>query len=553
MAEIEVVADPKPQQNGDSSRNPNRNHGAPVFDLVVDVWSAAAYGDLEKLRGFVERNGLSVSNPDGNGYYPLQLAALNNFPNIAQYIIEHGGDVNASDLRKQTALHWAAVHGSIPVADVLVQNGARVEAADINGYRAVHVAAQYGQTSFLNHIIVKYGADFDAPDNDGRSPLHWAAYKGYADTIRLLLFRDSYQGRQDVDGCTPLHWAALSSNVEACTVLVHVGNKSELLVRDKKGFTPAELAANRGHRHAAYVLTNAAKINGGVCKDRFCAGRFLKNGYAPILLFVIIILMVLFLNSIMLGPSFPKVTAVVGLWGWIGLSLAVGSLIMFYRCSSKDPGFIKPDSGKSSHASDPLLDIDLNNSVWIGNWSQLCATCKIIRPVRSKHCPYCMHCVEQFDHHCPWISNCVGKKNRWDFFVFVCLSALSTFVGAVIAVHRLWTWSPIIPPSEKWMRVVLMEHPGAVLFLVMDTIVLSGALSLAVVQASQIARNITTNESANSARYSYLRGPDGRFRNPYNHGCRKNCTDFLIYGYISDNEIAWPSLQQAAPLEQATR
>lgn len=41
--------------------------------------------------------------------------------------------------------------------------------------QAVHVAAQYGQTTFLNHIISKYGVDFDALDNDGRSPLHWYA------------------------------------------------------------------------------------------------------------------------------------------------------------------------------------------------------------------------------------------------------------------------------------------------------------------------------------------------------------------------------------------
>ncbi|BBN68247.1 Ankyrin repeat family protein with DHHC zinc finger domain [Prunus dulcis] len=138
---------------------------------VVDVFSASAYGDFQKLRKFVEQDGASLSNPDVHGYYALHWAALNNFPDIAQYIIEHGGDVNATENIQQTALHWAAVQGAIAAADVLLQNGARVEAADVNGYRfmcrAAHVAAQYGQTSFLNHIVAKYHADFDAPDNEG--------------------------------------------------------------------------------------------------------------------------------------------------------------------------------------------------------------------------------------------------------------------------------------------------------------------------------------------------------------------------------------------------
>lgn len=52
----------------------------------------------------------------------------------------------------------------------------------------------------------------------------------------------------------------------------------------------------------------------------------------------------------------------------------------------------------------------------------------------------------------------------------------------------------------------------------------------------QISRNITTNEMANALRYSYLRGPGGRFRNPYDLGCRRNCSDFLFKGYNEDIE-----------------
>ncbi|RDX76551.1 putative protein S-acyltransferase 23, partial [Mucuna pruriens] len=491
--------------------------------LILDVFTASAHGDFPKLRTFVEQNGASVSVPDVSGYYALQWASLNNFHDIAHYLIQHGADVNAKDNMQQTALHWAAVRGSTAAADVLVENGARVEAADVNGYRAVHVAAQYGQTGFLNRLVVKYHADFDVPDNDGRTPLHWAAYKGYADTIRLLLFRDASQGRQDKDGCTPLHWAALRGNAEACAVLVHAGTKDELMVKDNAGHTPVQLAYDKGHRHVAPFLSNQQRARSNYWKGKLCSGMVTDIGYAPILLCIIIFQMILFINSVIAAPDLKKITAVVGLWAWTALSLSAGALIMFYRCSSKDPGYIKRpgDLGTEGDTEDPLLNIDLNNSsVWMGNWSQLCPTCKIIRPVRSKHCPTCKRCVEQFDHHCPWISNCVGKRNKRDFFIFICLGTLTSSLSAVISVQSL------------------------VVFLVMDAVVLVAAMTLTITQASMIARNVTTNELANSSRYDYLRGPDGRFRNPYNHGCWKNCTDFLFLGYTNDDDIAWPPLQQ---------
>ncbi|KAK6240548.1 hypothetical protein SCA6_005937 [Theobroma cacao] len=204
---------------------------------------------------------------------------------------QHGGNVNAIDNNKQTALHWAAVRGSIAVADVLLRNGTRVEATDINGYRAVHVAAQYGQMAFLNHIVAKYHANYDASDNDGR-----AAYKRFADTIRLLLFRDASQGRQDKEGCTPLHWAAIRGNAEACTVLVHAGTKQELVVKDKAGFTPVQLAYDKGHRQIAFFLSNAARANSNRLVDKFCSEKMGDVGYAPILFCVTIVLIILFIN-----------------------------------------------------------------------------------------------------------------------------------------------------------------------------------------------------------------------------------------------------------------
>ncbi|KAK6136447.1 hypothetical protein DH2020_029803 [Rehmannia glutinosa] len=558
-SEIEIVSDSNEHKNYNG--NPNEVH-------IIDVFSASAYGDFDKLRKFVENDGVSLSQPDGNGFYPLQWAALNNFADIVQYIIERGGEVNAKDNAGQTALHWAAVRGSIAAADVLLQNGARVEAADVNGYRAVHVAAQYGQTAFLNHIVAKYHADFDVPDNDGRSPLHWAAYKGFADTIRLLLFRDACQGKQDKEGCTPLHWAALRGNVEACSVLAYAGSKEELTLKDKAGKTPVELASdkvetNRCCCQVCGTLTctgvigssdyldldksNALRAQTKRWNHRICSAHRGEVGYAPILFSLIVINAILFISCVLLAPNLTKVTAMVGLWGWTAISLAVGSLFMLVSCSSKDPGYIKTGTGDRSDAEDHLLNIDLNsNSIWNGNWSQLCPTCKIIRPVRSKHCAICNRCVEQFDHHCPWISNCVGKRNKREFVVFLCMGTLTSSIGGAVTLQRIWTSVPALSTGETWTHYVIFNHPGITAFLVMDAAIFIAATVLLSVQAAQIARNITTNEVANAIRYGYLRGPDGRFRNPYNHGCWKNCSDFIINGHTDDDEIAWPPLQQVA-------
>nr|DAD45071.1 TPA_asm: hypothetical protein HUJ06_003301 [Nelumbo nucifera] len=415
-SEIEVVdeGDSRDRQTGRTGGGSAETNGVDEGDdsLRNDVYTAAAYGHMEKLHRLVECDGCSVSEPDGLGYYALQWAALNNRTAAAQYILEHGGDVNAVDHTGQTALHWSAVRGAFQVAELLLKEGARLNAADLYGYQAAHVAAQYGQTAFLHHIVTKWNADPDIPDNDGRSPLHWAAYKGFADCIRLLLFLDAHRGRQDKEGCTPLHWAAIRGNLEACTVLVQAGKKEDLMVTDNTGFTPAQLASDKNHRQVSFFLENAIKVHGKRCDENSYLGKISKLGLAPILWCIILVLLITFIHSVITASNLPELTVAFALFSWLGVLLASAGLVMFYRCSSKDPGYIRMDLRDSENQKDdePLLKVELNHPALLaGNWSQLCATCKIVRPLRAKHCSTCDRCVEQFDHHCPWVSNCIGK------------------------------------------------------------------------------------------------------------------------------------------------
>ncbi|OVA19189.1 zinc finger protein [Macleaya cordata] len=553
-SEIEVVEEIKSQDRETTTGNGETNNDE---SLRNDVYTAAAYGDMEKLQRLVESEGCSVSEPDGLGYYALQWASLNNRTAAAQYIIEHGGDVNASDHTGQTALHWSAVRGAIQVAELLLKEGARVNATDLYGYQTTHVAAQYGQTAFLYHIVTKWNADPDMPDNDGRSPLHWAAYKGFADCIRLLLFLDAYRGRQDKEGCTPLHWAAIRGNLEACTVLVQAGKKEDLMVTDKTGFTPAQLASDKNHRQVAFFLGNARRLFDKRCDGNSRLGKVSKLGLAPLLWCIIITLLLTYTHSVIMAPNLPKLSPAFGLFAWMGVFLASGGLVLFYRCSRKDPGYIRMNVHDSQNVKDdePLLKIEVNNPALLaGNWSQLCATCKIVRPLRSKHCSTCDRCVEQFDHHCPWVSNCIGKKNKWDFFLFLVLEVSAMLITGAVASIRVLS-DPTAPSSfGAWMNHAATHHIGAISFLIVDFFLFFGVAVLTVVQASQISRNITTNEMANAMRYSYLRSPTGRFRNPYDHGIRKNCSDFFFKGYNEDVEcIDEPSDSEGIGMVQISR
>ena len=126
---------------------------------------------------------------------------------VATFLLEKGAEVGAVDGDGQTALHWACVRGSLPCAELLLRSGASVSSRDVRGYDCAHVAAQYGHTGILYHFKIRWDAHLDALDLDGRSPLHWAAYKGFPDAVKLLLFCDADVSRQDKEGCSPLHWA----------------------------------------------------------------------------------------------------------------------------------------------------------------------------------------------------------------------------------------------------------------------------------------------------------------------------------------------------------
>jgi len=204
--------------------------------------------ELERLLD----GGWNVDAPGWMGETPLHSAAKRGLPKIALVLIRRGANVNAHRPdRLDTPLHFAS---NVEVAGVLIEHGAEVEALDWSGRTPLHWAAQFGLVDVAD-LLIQSGAGVDRQGKDGATPLHWAARGGHHEVARLLLARGAKPDAKDHEGCTPLHFGAWRGKLEAVEVLLRVGANPS--IRDKSGKTPLHEARATGRQEILKLLHDA--------------------------------------------------------------------------------------------------------------------------------------------------------------------------------------------------------------------------------------------------------------------------------------------------------
>ena len=116
------------------------------------------------------------------------IAAWLNATGIVKSFIVNGGDINARNHWNQTLLHMAS-RSTDPIDEdnamlFLIVNGADVNAED-NGRTPLHGAARFNALSRAP-VLIEYGADVNAKDKDGETPLDYAIEEGHAKMQSLL-------------------------------------------------------------------------------------------------------------------------------------------------------------------------------------------------------------------------------------------------------------------------------------------------------------------------------------------------------------------------------
>ncbi|KAG1954633.1 poly [ADP-ribose] polymerase tankyrase-2-like isoform X1 [Pimephales promelas] len=182
-------------QHGADPTKKNRDGNTPL-DLVKDedtdvqdllrgdaaLLDAAKKGCLARVKKICTPDNVKCRDTQGRHSTPLHLAAGYNNLEVAEYLLQHGAEVNAQDKGGLIPLHNAASYGHVDVAALLIKYNACVSATDKWAFTPLHEAAQKGRTQ-LCALLLAHGADPTLRNQEGQSPLDLVT----TDDVRALL------------------------------------------------------------------------------------------------------------------------------------------------------------------------------------------------------------------------------------------------------------------------------------------------------------------------------------------------------------------------------
>lgn len=156
-------------------------------DPDLDVFEAAAYGRLDRMREALDGDPGLIDAFAPDGFTALHLAAFFGKVEAARELLERGAS-HATYTRNDFAnqpLHAAAAGRHVEVCRLLLADGADVQATQHGGYTPLHEAAGSGDVA-LAELFLSAGASLTALTDDGQTPADVAASAGHADLAARL-------------------------------------------------------------------------------------------------------------------------------------------------------------------------------------------------------------------------------------------------------------------------------------------------------------------------------------------------------------------------------
>lgn len=191
--------------------------------------------------------GFPLELKDLKGQTPLHIASQKGPIENIRTLLDGGAKLEARTIEGMTPLHLATIAGRDDVVSLFLELDADVTAVSSEGATILHYAASYGHSSLLEKLLKgdALRSLLNTGDYDGKTPLHHAVWKEPKPAVvHLLLHYGAQADARNKYGYTPLHWAAKHGHLESAHLLLQQG--ASMMITNDNDDTPLDLALRWG-------------------------------------------------------------------------------------------------------------------------------------------------------------------------------------------------------------------------------------------------------------------------------------------------------------------
>ncbi|KAJ5387235.1 hypothetical protein N7509_009776 [Penicillium cosmopolitanum] len=522
---------PTPSNTDVEMKNMQSNAPKGSIPLGEDIMQLARIGEIGAMQNLFATKKLTANHRDEEGITPLHWAAINNQYAMCKFLLDAGADVNAKGGESvATPAMWAAQRCNYYIVNLLLSHGAdpppnrrpRLQHPPPRNNRRKRIPPRPPPTPGDpgGHLFLRWGANANAVDEGGLTPLHWALVKGSLPCVLKLLEYGADRFAQTRDGKSPstvaqemntmrVWYRALNergyepdgTQKEVPMGLAIVRNKSTMakffflwpfltillalwMLSHISVFLsiPLTLVTLFGMQWSAQQLANRGPSEYRILqKTPYLAGVFAGTLFWVGFCYVFRVLPATYSSSPILNILF---------------AVFYGLTTYFYIYAMvQDPGYVPKISSRNQQREMVKQLFEL----WKFDEENFCVPCMSRKPLRSKHCRRCGRCVSKHDHHCPWIDNCVGANNLRHFVLYI----VSLEVGIILFVQLTVRYINALPaPTAATCNVIndtlcsyVTRDTFTLVLNIWVILQLVWVTMLCAVQLVQISRNQTTYEN----------------------------------------------------------
>ncbi len=154
-----------------------------TLGIPLDVFEAASTGDEARLQAILGEKASAVEEFSSDGWTALHLAAAFGTPLSVGALIFRGARVDAisQNAQQNQPLHAALALGKNPsTIELLVSHGADVNATQAGGFTPIFSAAAANRID-LAEMLMEHGANPHHASDQGKTPADFAREHGHAE------------------------------------------------------------------------------------------------------------------------------------------------------------------------------------------------------------------------------------------------------------------------------------------------------------------------------------------------------------------------------------